>query len=54
MLFGAIFVVVGAPCMLLWLGFGAAMQRFLQTDQALRTFNIAMGLLLAATVFILV
>lgn len=49
-LFGAIEVVFGVPCMLLWLGFGAAMQRFLQTDRALRTFNVAMGLLLAATV----
>ncbi len=43
-------VVVGTPCMLLWLGFGAAMQRLLRTDRALRAFNIAMGVLLAATV----
>ncbi len=49
-LFGAIEVIFGTPCMLLWLGFGAAMQRFLRSDRALRTFNIAMGLLLAATV----
>jgi threonine/homoserine/homoserine lactone efflux protein len=49
-IFGAIWFVTGIPCMLVWLGFGAAMQRFLQTDRALRTFNAAMGLLLAATV----
>ena len=40
----------GIPCMLVWLGFGAAMQVVLRTDRALRTFNIAMGLLLVATV----
>ena len=28
--FGLTFVVLGTPCMLLWLGFGAAMQRVLQ------------------------
>jgi len=48
--FGLTFVVVGMPCLLLWLGFGAAMQRLLRTERALRTFNVAMGLLLAATV----
>ncbi len=49
-LFALIEVVFGAPCMLLWLGFGAAMQYLLRTDRALRIFNVAMGLLLAATV----
>ena len=48
--FGLTFVVLGTPCMLLWLSFGAAMQLLLKTDRALRTFNIAMGVLLAATV----
>jgi threonine/homoserine/homoserine lactone efflux protein len=48
--FGLTFVVLGIPCMLIWLGLGAAMQRVLKTDRALRTFNIAMGVLLAATV----
>ncbi len=48
-LFAAIFVVTGIPCMLVWLGFGAAMQYLLRTDRALRLFNIAMGLLLVAT-----
>lgn len=49
-LFGLIFIVAGIPCMLIWLGFGAAMQYVLRTDRALRAFNIAMGLLLAAIV----
>ena len=49
-LFGLIFIVTGIPCMLIWLGFGAAMQYFLRSDRALRAFNIVMGLTLAATV----
>jgi threonine/homoserine/homoserine lactone efflux protein len=49
-IFGAIWFVTGIPCMLVWLGFGAAMQYFLRTDRALRIFNVAMGVLLAATV----
>ena len=52
-LFGLIFVAVGMPCMFAWLGFGAAMQRVLNSDKALRAFNITMGLLLAATVLLL-
>jgi threonine/homoserine/homoserine lactone efflux protein len=52
--FGLIFIVAGMPCMLLWLGFGAAMQRVLTTDRAYRIFNLAMGALLAATVVLMV
>lgn len=52
--FGLTFIVLGIPCMLVWLVFGAAMQQFLRTDRALHTFNIAMGVLLAATVPLLV
>jgi threonine/homoserine/homoserine lactone efflux protein len=52
-LFGGIFVVVGMPCMLAWLGFGAAMQRLLRSDRALRGFNMAMGVLLAATALVM-
>jgi threonine/homoserine/homoserine lactone efflux protein len=48
--FGLTFVVFGIPCMLVWLIFGAAMQYVLRTDRALRAFNIVMGVLLAATV----
>lgn len=53
-MFGAIFVVVGLPVMFAWLSFGAAMQRFLRSDRALHAFNIAMGVLLAATVLLLI
>jgi threonine/homoserine/homoserine lactone efflux protein len=53
-LFAAIFMVAGLPCMAVWLGFGAAMQHVLSTERALRTFNVAMGVLLAATVVILI
>jgi threonine/homoserine/homoserine lactone efflux protein len=53
-LFAAIFLAVGLPCMFAWLGFGATMQRFLRSDGALRIFNIAMGLLLAASLMLLV
>lgn len=48
--FGVTFVVLGIPCMLVWLGFGAAMQHLLRSERALRTFNVAMGVVLAATV----
>ena len=53
-LFAVIFVVAGIPCMMVWLGFGAAMQRVLTSDRAFRNFNILMGALLAATVVVLV
>ncbi len=53
-LFSAIFIAVGMPCMFAWLGFGATMQRFLRSDRALHGFNIAMGLLLAASVLLLI
>lgn len=53
-LFAAVFVVIGTPCMLVWLVFGAVMQRLLRTERALRLFNVAMGVLLAATVVVLV
>jgi threonine/homoserine/homoserine lactone efflux protein len=52
--FAAMFLVIGMPCMFAWLTFGAAMQRFLRTDRALRGFNIAMGLLLASSVLLLI
>jgi threonine/homoserine/homoserine lactone efflux protein len=53
-LFSIITVTVGIPCMLVWLGFGAGMQRLLRTERALRSFNVAMGVLLAATALVLV
>ena len=49
-----VFLVAGAPSSMAWLSFGAAMQALLKTDRALRIFNLTMGLLLAATVSVLV
>ena len=51
--FAAIFLAAGLPSMMAWLGFGAAMQHLLQSDRALRIFNVAMGLLLVASVVLL-
>jgi threonine/homoserine/homoserine lactone efflux protein len=45
-----LFVAAALPSGLVWLGFGATMQRFLSTPRAARAFNIAMALLLAASV----
>jgi threonine/homoserine/homoserine lactone efflux protein len=47
---GGLFVVASLPCCLVWLAFGATAQRFLRTDRARRAFNLAMGVLLAASV----
>jgi threonine/homoserine/homoserine lactone efflux protein len=49
-----VFLLVGAPSSMAWLGFGAAMQAVLRSDRALRVFNITMGALLAATLPLLV
>ena len=48
--FGLIFVVLGTPCMLRLARLRRGDARVLKTDRALRNFNIAMGVLLAATV----
>jgi threonine/homoserine/homoserine lactone efflux protein len=50
MAFGALFILASLPCCFVWLAFGATAQRFLRTERARRTFNIAMGVLLAASV----
>ena len=50
MTFGALFILASLPCCFVWLAFGATAQRFLRTERARRTFNIAMGVLLAASV----
>ena len=52
--FGALFVVASLPCCFVWLDFGATAQRLLRTDRARRTFNVAMGLLLAGSVLLMV
>lgn len=49
-LFAGLFIVAQLPSGLVWLGFGATMQRLLRGERAARIFNIAMGLSLAASV----
>lgn len=50
MLIALIFFVCGSPCSLLWVLGGGYLRRFLAQPQALRSFNIAMGLVLAGSV----
>jgi threonine/homoserine/homoserine lactone efflux protein len=48
--FGILFVLAALPSCFVWLAFGAAFQRFLNSERASRSFNIVMGALLAASV----
>jgi threonine/homoserine/homoserine lactone efflux protein len=48
--FGGLFVLASLPCCFVWLAFGAGAQRLLRTPRARRIFNVAMGVLLAASV----
>ncbi len=50
MVFGLLFILASLPCCFVWLAFGATAQRFLRTERARRTFNIAVGVFLAASV----
>ncbi len=54
MAFGALFILASLPCCFVWLAFGAAAQRLLRTQRARRTFNVAMGVLLAGSVVLIV
>ena len=47
--FGLLFVLAAIPSCLVWLAFGATIQRFLRTDRTRRAFNIAMGATLAGS-----
>ena len=49
-----IFVLAALPCCFVWLAFGAVVQRALRSERALRTFNVAMGILLAASVVLFI
>ena len=49
-----ILAVLNVPVMLLWAGFGAGLRDALKVPARIRVFNIAMGLLLAASVLALV
>ncbi len=46
-----VFVVINAPCIMVWTGFGFGLRRFLDRPAMLRGFNLLMaGLLLASLV----
>ena len=47
---GGLFAVVALPSGLVWLAFGAAVQRVLREERRLRIFNAAMGALLALSI----
>ena len=50
----SLFVLAALPCCFVWLAFGATAQRWLRTEHALRTFNLAMAALLAGSVFLVI
>ena len=52
--FGLLFVLAALPSCTVWLAFGATVQRRLGTKRAWRTFNLAMGTLLAASIVLFV
>jgi threonine/homoserine/homoserine lactone efflux protein len=41
-----IFLIFGAPCIMLWLWFGASLKRLLQKPESVKYFNYAMATLL--------
>jgi len=50
---GGLFVLAALPSGFVWLAFGAGLQRLLQTGRRRRTFNIAMGVLLALSTLLI-
>ncbi|MET3789986.1 LysE family translocator [Aquamicrobium terrae] len=50
-LIAAVFGVINLPCVSSWAGFGMALRGFLSDPVRLKWFNIAMGVLLAATLW---
>jgi threonine/homoserine/homoserine lactone efflux protein len=48
-----LFVLAALPSCFVWLAFGAVVQRALRSQRAVRTFNLVMGALLAASVVLL-
>lgn len=51
---GLLFVLAAVPSCLVWLVLGASLQRWLHSERARRRFNLAMGVLLAASVVLFV
>jgi len=54
LLVSLIFMAINLPCVGVWTGFGVGLRRFLDRPAVLRTFNISMGALLAASLIPLV
>jgi threonine/homoserine/homoserine lactone efflux protein len=52
-LLGGLFFLASLPSCFLWLAFGATVQRLLRSRRALRTFNVALGVLLALSVVLI-
>lgn len=50
--FGLLFLLAALPSCFVWLAFGATAQRLLRSDRALRTFNVTMAALLAASILL--
>lgn len=50
-LISAVFGIINLPCVSSWAGFGMALRGFLSDPARLKWFNIAMGVLLAATLW---
>jgi threonine/homoserine/homoserine lactone efflux protein len=51
---GGLFFLAALPSCFLWLAFGAAVQRVLDSPRRLRTFNVVMGVLLALSIVLIV
>lgn len=50
LLIALVFMSVAFPCALIWLGFGVALKRLLQTPKHQKAFNITMALLLVISI----
>jgi threonine/homoserine/homoserine lactone efflux protein len=50
---GGLFALAALPSGLVWLAFGASVQRLLTSPRRLRTFNVVMGALLALSVVVI-
>jgi threonine/homoserine/homoserine lactone efflux protein len=51
---GGLFVLAALPSGLVWLAFGAAVQRLLRGPRRRRAFNVTMGVLLALSIVLIV
>ena len=51
---GGLFVFAALPSGLVWLAFGAAVQRLLRGPRRMRAFNVTMGVLLALSIVLIV